>query len=734
MSPSSLNLFRTRLEIQRCIPSKWKRTATKLEERETSGYVSGFSYMSDESMVDYLVASVRESARRGDICEGFRTYAQLQHHLLSCGGVSCEGVVHAISSLFSACTGFKALRQGQQLHANVICAGLGRHPIFVPKLVTFYSKFDLLSSAHLVTETSNILHPLPWNLLISGYVRNGMCDKAVSVYRQMAKRGIRPDNFTFPSVLKACGDLADLDFGREVHRAIYSSGLEWSLYVHNALVAMYGRCGEVSASREVFDQMVERDAVSWNSMISCYASKGMWQEVFQLFEDMKLSSVEIQIETWNIVAGGCSRLGNFKGALELICQVRNSGLCLDSMAILTGLGACSHLGVINSGKELHGYAIRGYCDMLDNVRNSLITMYARCKDIRHAYILFQSGEVKSVITWNSMLSGYTHLDMSEDASLLFRRMLLSGIEPNYVTIASILPLCARVANLQHGKEFHCYIVRKEKFKDYLLLWNSLVDMYARSGKLNAAKRLFDSLTTKDEVTYTSLIAGYGMHGEGLTALDLFEEMEKQYIKVDHITMVAVLSACSHAGLVKKGQFLFEKMQTVYGIAPRPEHFDCMIDMYGRAGLLSKARDIIISMPFKPSAAMWATLLGACRIHGNMWIGEWAAENLLEMRPQNSGYYVLIANMYAASGNWDKLAEVRVLMRDLGVKKDAGCTWVDVGSGFSSFSAGDTSNSQSDEIYPLLDGLANVMKHVHYAASERSSSDDEMSERIMNCNI
>ncbi|CAM8977805.1 unnamed protein product [Rhodiola kirilowii] len=741
MSSSSIYAFRKRVswfEIQRCIPNKWKPNVPKLEEPEATR-TSSFSStgilinLSTDSMADYLVASVTEFAKQGRLFQAFTTYAQLQHHLPSCN-LSCGRVIHALSSLIVACTDFKALPQGKQLHTHVICLGLETNPVFVPKLVTFYSKFNRLQEAHLVTETSSILHPLPWNLLISANVKNGFCDKAVSVYKQMMKRGIRPDNFTFPSVLKACGDLMDLDFGREVHRMIGSSGLEWSLYVQNALVAMYGRCGDVGASREVFDQMVTRDAVSWNSMISCYTSKGMWQEALQLFEHMKLSGAEIQIETWNAIAGGCTRLGNFKGALEIICQMRNSGHCLDSVAILTGLSACSHLGAKRLGIELHGYAIRGYYDRLENVGNSLITMYARCKDIGHAYILFQYADVKSIITWNSLLSGYTHLDMSEDASLFFRGMLVSGIEPNYVTIASILPLCARVANLQHGKEFHCYIVRRENFKDHLLLWNSLVDMYARSGKVIAAKRLFDSLATKDEVTYTSLIAGYGMHGEVSLALKLFEEMEMQHIKVDHITMVAVLSACSHAGLVKKGEFLFEKMQTVYGITPRLEHFDCMIDMYGRANLLNKARDIMRNMPFKPSAAMWATLLGACRIHGNMAIGDWAAQKLLEMKPKNSGYYVLIANMYAAAGYWDTLAEVRVLMRDLGVKKDAGCTWVDVGSGFSSFSAGDTSNSQSDAIYPMLDGLANVMKHVYYAGSEKSSSDDEMSEGGMNCNL
>ncbi|PQQ04310.1 pentatricopeptide repeat-containing protein [Prunus yedoensis var. nudiflora] len=287
-----------------------------------------------------------------------------------------------------------------------------------------------------------------------------------------------------------------------------------------------------------------------------------------------------------------------------------------------------------------------------------------------------------------MLSGYSRMDRAEEASFLFREMLCSGIEPNYITIASILPLCcARVANLQHGKEFHCYITKRVVFDDYLLLWNALVDMYARSGKILEAKRVFDSMSKRDEVTYTSMIAGYGVQ------------------------------ACSHSRLVIQGQMLFEKMMSVYGITPRLEHYACMVDLYGRAGLLNKAKEIITRMPYRPTSAMWATLLGACRIHGNIDIGEWAAEKLLEMRPENSGYYVLIANMYAAAGCWNKLARVRTFMRDLGVRKAPGCAWVDVGDGFSLFLVGDTTNELRNDIYLLLDGLTELMKDADSVVNE-----------------
>uniref|UniRef100_A0A2N9J3L5 Pentacotripeptide-repeat region of PRORP domain-containing protein n=1 Tax=Fagus sylvatica TaxID=28930 RepID=A0A2N9J3L5_FAGSY len=645
-------------QIQRFIPRKWKQGTIQYDKPSTScksnDSILETNTSGDESMINSLFISLKDFASQGHLLKAFKTFSLIQLHASS----SYDLILQPIVCLLLSCTNLKSLPQGKQLHAQIISLGLEQHPIFVPKLVTFYSSFDLLADAHTITENSSILYPLPWNLLISAYVRNGLFGEALSAYKEMVDKGIRPDNFTYPSVLKACGEKLDLGFGREVHNSINASSAGWNLFVHNALVSMYGRFGEIDVARSLFDKMPEKDAVSWNTIISAYASRGMWEEAFELFESMRITSIEVNIITWNTIAGG------------------------------------SHIGVIKLGKEIHGSAIRSGCDGFDNVKNALITMYS------------------------------SHMDQSEEASFLFREMLLSGIEPSYVTIASILSLCARVANLQHGKEFHCYITKREEFKDYLLLWNALVDMYARSGKVVEAKRVFDLLSERDEVTFTSLIAGYGIQGEGKAALKVFEELERSQIKPDHITMVAVLSACSHSGLVIQGQRLFEKMLSVYGLSPQLEHYACMVDLFGRAGLLHKAKEIIKTMPCRPTPAMWATLIGACRIHGNTEIGEWAAEKLLEMRPKNSGYYVLIANMYAAAGHWNMLAKVRTSMRDLGVRKAPGCAWVDVGMGFSPFLVGDTSNPHAQKIYTLLDGLTELMKDAGYVASGDFGSEDE----------
>nr|XP_043637872.1 pentatricopeptide repeat-containing protein At1g71490 [Erigeron canadensis] len=663
-------------------------------------------------MLTSLVNSLQKSALENNLSKSFNIFS-----LLIQQKPQVNYLLQSLASLLSCCSHLKSIPQAKQLHSFLIISGLEKSPVLVPKLVTFYSVSNLLKDAYFVTLYSNILHPLSWNVVISRYVRAGFCKEGLSVYRKMLKQGIWPDSFTYPSVLKACGEECDLGFGKVVHGWIVVSGLGWNLFVYNTLVFMYGKCGELDVARKLFDEMPERDGVSWNSIISGYASKVMWREAFKLFDRMRNENVEVNAIIWNTVLGGYLKTGEYRRVLKLVSELRTSSDEWDHVAVINGLNACSHIGVLKFGKEIHGLAIRTNCHAYDNVKSSLITMYLRCKDVKYAQIVFHLVENKSVITWNSIISGFAHLNNSEEATFLFREMLISKVEPSYVTIASILPLCARVANLQHGKEFHCYVIKREDFKDYLLLFNSLIDMYARSGKILHARKLFDTLAKKDEVTYTSLIAGYGIQGEGQMAVDLFEEMIDSNIKPDHVTMVAVLSACSHSALVDQGQTLFDKMSSVYCIAPRLEHYACMVDLYGRAGFLGKAERIIRAMPYHPTPAMWATIIGGCRIHGNKELGEFAAEKMLELRPRYSGYYVLVANMYADYGCWEKLAEVRILMRGMGVNKVPGCAWLDVGAGFMEFLVADTKNANEIEIYGLLDGLSKQLTEAGYIMSD-----------------
>ncbi|XP_010477553.1 PREDICTED: pentatricopeptide repeat-containing protein At1g22830-like [Camelina sativa] len=653
--PSSRSILIRGLTVSqffKFIPHSWKQPRRPISKPQY------------ESFPATLFRSFRYCIAHGRFYEAFRAFSLLRHQ--SC---SHEFVFRSAVSLLSTCVEFNEFVSGQQIHAYCISSGLEFDPVLVLKLVTFYSAFNLLDEAQTITENSDIFHPFPWNVLIDSYVRNKRFEESVSVYKRMMSKGVRPDEFTYPSVLKACGALLDFASGRVVHGSIEVSSHRCSLYVCNALISMYKRFGKVDIARRLFERMSERDAVSWNAVINCYASEGNLEEALELFERMLQSGVEATVVTWNTLAGGCLKIGNYVGALNCVLEMRNYNVGLDSVAMINGLKACSHIGELRLGKVFHCLAVSSGFHKIDNVRNSLITLYSRCGDLRHAFLVFQEIEVNSLSRWNSIISCYAHNMRSEETSFLLREMLRSGFHPNYVTLASILPLCARVANLQHGKEIHCYILRRQSFNDCLILWNSLFDMYVKSGEVIAAKRVYDSMSKRDEVTYTSLIGGYGMIGKGEVALSLFKEMIRSGMKPDHVTMVAVLSACSHCNLVRQGQTWFGKMQSVFGIHPRLEHYSCMVDLYCRAGHLAAARKIFLNIPYEPSSAMCATILKACLIHGNTDIGEWAADKLLlEIKPEHLGHYMLLADMYAATGSWNKLATVKTSLSDMCLQK------------------------------------------------------------------
>ncbi|CAN8312969.1 unnamed protein product [Cochlearia groenlandica] len=653
--PSSPSRSITRcLKVSNFVPKSWKQSQRLIPETPNTH---------NEPIPDTLYESLQHFISHGYLREAFRTFSLLllRHQ---CSSTSSHWfVLHSSASLLSTCVVSNEFDAGQQIHAHCISSGNEFDPGLVRKLVTFYSGFNLLDEAKTITESSNDLHPLPWTVLIDSYVRKHRFQEAIDVYKRMVSKGIRPDDFTYPSVLKACGALLDFASGRVVHGSIEVSSHRCSLFVRNTLISMYSRFGKVGIARKLFDKMPERDAISWNAIINCYASKGKLEEAIDLSHTMNLSGVEMTAVTWNTIAGGCFQCGNYVGALNVVANMMNNNVSLDDVAMIIGLKACSEIGALQWGKVFHCLAISSGYTRIDNFQNSLITMYSRCGALRDTFIVFEEIETNSLSTWNSIISGFAYNERPEETTFMLKEMLLAGFHPNYVTLASILPLCARVANLQYGKESHCYIMRRQSFRDCLILWNSLVDMYAKSGEIVAAKRVFDSMSKRDKVTYTSLINGYGMVGEGKAALACFNSMLRSGIKPDHVTMVAILSACSHSGLASEGQRQFLMMKNVYDIQPRLEHYSCMVDLFCRAGHLAKARDII-KITHKPSSAMCATLLIACLVHENKDIGEWAADKLrLEAKPKSLGHYLLLADMYRMTSSWSNLAETVRMARE-----------------------------------------------------------------------
>ncbi|KAK9082045.1 hypothetical protein Syun_031444 [Stephania yunnanensis] len=322
--------------------------------------------------------------------------------------------------------------------------------------------------------------------------------------------------------------------------------------------------------------------------------------------------------------------------------------------------------------------------------------------------VFSELSVRDVVIWNSIISACAHNEQGVTALNLLREMVKSKVQPNMVTIVSILPACARLAALQQGKEIHQFIIRNG-----LDAFNLVIDLYGRCGLVKIARRIFDLMPQRDIVSWNTMIAGYGMHGFGMDAVNLFRRLQCTDLKPNHFTFTSLLSACSHAGLTDEGWKYFKMMKSEYDLDPAIEQYACLVDLLARAGQFEESMEFIKEMPFQPNAVIWGSILGACRIHLNPELAEQAASFLFELEPQNSGNYILLANIYSAVGRWEEAAKVRCLMKERGVSKPPGCSWIAVKRRIHSFIVGDASHPLIEEISCKVESLYSEIKEIGY---------------------
>eukprot|EP01018_Ginkgo_biloba_P030289 Gb_21434 [translate_table: standard] len=584
----------------------------------------------------------------------------------------------AYASLLQACANIKALSEGKQLHARMLIAGHEQDVFLGTKLVSMYAKCGRLENARLVFDNLHQRNVFLWNAMIRGYAWNGPYEEAVSLYYRMEKAGIEPDIFTFSVTLKACASLAALQQGREIHYHITRKGLESDVSVGTALIDMYAKCGRIEFARHLFDKMSERNMVSWSAMIAGYAQNGQAKEALRLFHQMKLGE-----------------------------------MTPSSVTMVSVLQACADVAYPSQGKSAHAYIIKSGFESDVSVVNSLVAMYAQCRCVEIANQLFNKMSKRDVVSWNTIIARYAQNGLANKSLALFHQMQQADVKPNSITTVSVLPACAHLAALRLGKSIHAYIIRSG-FDSDVFVETALIDMYAKCGSLEIARKVFDKNSERNTVTWSAMIAGYGMHGCGEDALALFSEMKLEGMKPDHITFVCILSACSHTGLVDEGWQWFHCMRRDYCIVPRLEHYACMVDLLGRAGHLDEAHTFIKEMPLEPDATVWGALLGACRIQSNIELGESVLEHLVKLDPKNVGNYVVLSNIYAAAGRWEDVAKVRTMLKDKGLKKIPGCSWIEIKNRVHTFLVGDMSHPQSEKIYEMLDSLAGQMTELGYA--------------------
>ncbi|XP_050379880.1 putative pentatricopeptide repeat-containing protein At5g09950 [Argentina anserina] len=626
------------------------------------------------SMNGLMVGLVRQ--KRGE--EAARVFMEMQELV----GMNADSLVVLLSSFAEFSVLEEGKRRGREVHACVIVSGLIHSKVAVENgLVNMYAKCGAINDACSVFRVMKEKELISWNTLISGLDQNECFEDAVLKFCEMRRSKLMPSIFTLISALSSCSSLEWIKMGQQIHCEALKLGLDLDVSVSNALLALYSNTGCLNESRKVFFLMPEYDQVSWNSIVGALASSE---------------------------ASGSE-------AVEYLLEMMRSGWELNRVTFISILSAVASLSLRELGQQIHAVVLKYNAAKDCAIENALIACYGKCGYIDDCEKIFsRMPDRRDEVSWNSMISGYIHNELLPKAMDLVWFMMQKGHKLDSFTFATVLSACASVATLERGMEVHACAIRSCLEAD-VVVGSALVDMYSKCGRIDYASRFFKLMPVRNVYSWNSLISGYARNGDGQNALRIFTQMEQQDQPPDHVTFVGVLSACSHAGLVDEGFQRFNSMSKVHGLAPRMEHYSCMVDLLGRAGKQNMIEDFIKKMPMKPNVLIWRTVLGACcRANGrNTELGRMAGEMLLELEPENAVNYVLLANMYASGGKWDDVAKARMTMRKAAVKKEAGCSWVTMKDGVHVFVAGDKLHPEKDLIYEKLKELNKKMRDAGY---------------------
>lgn len=499
--------------------------------------------------------------------------------------------------------------------------------------------------------------------MIHGLSRSDRPNDAIHFYNTMYYQGIQGSHLTFIFLFKACGRVSDVGQGQMVHVHAMKLGFGSYLFVSNALIHMYAFFGELAMARKVFDEMQERDVVSWNSIICGYCQFNRYKEVLDLFREMQAVNVRADSLTMMKVILASSCLSEWETADDLVKYIDEHGVVVDIYLGNTLIDMYGRRGMADfAGRVFYQMKEKNIVSW-----NAMIMGYAKAGNLVAAKKVFSDMPSRDVISWTTMITGYSQAKQHAEAVKVFQEMMASMVKPDEITVASVLSACAQLGSLDVGETVHDYI-RKHGIKSEVFVGNSLIDMYCKCGVVEKALQVFNEMETKDSVSWTSIISGLAVNGYADSALNVFDQMSKEGIYPTHGTFVGVLLACAHVGLVDKGLEHFESMETTYGLAPEMKHYGCVVDLLSRSGYLDKAYNLVKKMPIVPDVVIWRILLSACKLHGNVVLAEIVSKKLIELDPSNTGNYVLSSNTYAASHRWDDVLKIRELMEVTNVQK------------------------------------------------------------------
>ncbi|CAN8244776.1 unnamed protein product [Cochlearia groenlandica] len=554
-----------------------------------------------------------------------------------------------------------------------------KHHILATNLIVSYFERGLVEDARSVFDEMPERDVVAWTAMITGYASLEYNARSWECFREMIRQGTYPNEYTVSSVLKCCRNMKVLSYGDSVHGFVVKLGMEGSLYVENALMNMYATCSpSMEAACSIFRGIKVKNDVTWTTLIT-----------------------------------GFTHLGDGIGGLNMYKQMLMENGDVTPYCITIAVRASASIDSVTTGKQIHGSVIK--CGFHSNlpVMNSILDLYCRCGSLSEAKRYFHEMGDRDLITWNTLISELERSDSSE-ALLMFQRFESQGFVPNCYTFTSLVAACANIAALNCGQQLHGRIYRRG-FNENVELANALIDMYAKCGDIPDSQRVFGEIgERRNLVSWTSMMIGYGSHGYGAEAVELFDRMVSSGIRPDRIVFMAVLSACRHAGFVEKGLDYFKVMESEYGINPDKDIYNCVVDLLGRAGKIGEAYELVEWMPFTPDESTWGAILGACKAHKHTGlISKLAARKVMELKPRMVGTYVMLSYIYAAQGNWGDYARVRKTMRMMGNKKEAGMSWIQLENQVFSFAVGDKTCPSADYVYSVMGLLIEETREAGY---------------------
>lgn len=537
-----------------------------------------------------------------------------------------------------------------------------------------YCKCGQLSDAVHLFDELPLRDTVSWNSLISGFLKVGNLETGFGYFKLLlGSSEYMFDHASLTSVLSACGGRELLAIVKRLHALAILSGYHRDVTVGNALTTSYFRCLSLELGMCVFYRMPERNVVTWTAAIS-----GMVQNEY------------------------------YAGSLNLFMEMYHSSISPNGFTYLAALTACSGLQALMEGAQIHGVVCKmGYQSDLC-IESALMDVYSKCGCVDEAWRIFESAEVLDEVSMTVILAGFAQNGFGEEATRLFVKMVKAGayLDPNM--ISAILGVFGIGVSQGLGVQIHS-MVTKKGIASNVFVCNGLINMYSKCGDLEGSVKVFEGMFKKNQVSWNSMIAAFARHGDGLRALELYKQMKLAGVEPTDVTFLSLLHACSHVGLLHTGMEFLQSMERTYGMRPRMEHYACVVDMLGRAGMLREAKSFIEGLRVKPDALVWQALLGACSIYGDVDVGNYAAEQLAQAAPDSPVLFVSMANIYSSRGLWKERARTIKKMKEMGVGKDTGASWIEIKKKIHIFVVADRIHQQGDDVYPVLTMLFRHMR-------------------------